>query len=289
MGLNTDFGRGGSQPVFHPGYGGEGRPFGRRGGGHGRPGAWRGGSGGSARGRFFRGRTLPIQSRGGGVHSRFTNRGASSVMVAGQGLGGSGASSVTPEVSNVVDLLQQAITTTIGNGSAIRPVPDSTVEQIVSLLQQSVGKSQRGNSAGPNLGSQHSSKLEIIKELSNPTHLDDKVGSSMISISKEKVSFCFMCKTKGPQLSDCNIELFCEICDVKTHLTSKCPVARACKTFAIPCGYAMEGLGFYFIPQPNPVKQRQGGCNGTLTIVEGSMNEEQILNELKRLVAADWD
>ena len=64
------------------------------------------------------------------------------MMVAGQGLGGSGTSSVTPEVSNVVDLLQQAITTAIGNGSAARPVPDNTMEQIVSLLQQSVGKSQ---------------------------------------------------------------------------------------------------------------------------------------------------
>jgi hypothetical protein len=118
----------------HPGYGGGGRPFGRRGGGYGHPGAWRGGRGGSAGGRFFGGRTLPIQSRGGGVHIRFTNGGASSVMVAGQGLGGSETSSVTPEVSSVVDLLQQAITTAIGNGSAARPVPDSTVEQIVSLL-----------------------------------------------------------------------------------------------------------------------------------------------------------
>jgi hypothetical protein len=162
--------------------------------------------------------------------------------------GGSGTSSVTPEVSNVVDLLQQAITTAIGNGSAARPVPDNTVEQIVSLLQQSVGKSHpilnsMGNSAGPNLGSQHSSKLETIKELSNPTHLDDKVGSSVISISKEKVSFCFRCKTKGHQLSDCNIELFCEIYDVKTHLTSKCPVVCACKTFAIPCGVCGGGIG----------------------------------------------
>jgi hypothetical protein len=42
MGLNTDYGRGGSQPVFYPGYGGGGRPFGRRVGGYGHPGAWLG-------------------------------------------------------------------------------------------------------------------------------------------------------------------------------------------------------------------------------------------------------
>jgi hypothetical protein len=90
-------------------------------------------------------------------------------------------------------------------------------------------------------------------------------------------------------LSDRNIELFCEVCDVKTHLTSKCPVICACRTFTVPCGYAVEGFGFYYIPQPNLVKSRKGGCNGTLTVVEGSLTEEQIINELKRLVSSKWE
>jgi hypothetical protein len=132
----------------------------------------------------------------------------------------------------------------------------------------------RRDAAGLDHGPQLSSKLETIKEISKPTHLDDKVGSSVILVAKEKVPFCFRYKTKGHQLSDCNIEMFCEVCDVKTHLTSKCPMVRACRTFAVPCGYAVEGLGFYYIPQPNPVKPRQGGCNGIVTVVEGSMTKE---------------
>jgi hypothetical protein len=212
----------------------------------------------------------------------------------GQGQGVSGCSSVTPDVSKIVDLLQQAFVAANGSGSAARHVPDRTWEQIVSLLQQSVGKdhstpNSRWDVVSLDQGSHLSSKLQTIKELSKPTQLDDKVGSSMVTVAKEKVLFCFRCKTKGHQLSDCNIELFCEVCDVKTHLTSKCPVVRTCKTFVVPCGYAVEGLGFYFIPQPNPVKPRQGGCNGTVTVVDGSLAEEQNKNELKRLVAPDWE
>jgi hypothetical protein len=100
------------------------------------------------------------------------------------------------------------------------------------------------------------------------------VGSSALQVAKEKVSFCFRCKTKGHQPSECNIDLFCEVCDAKTHLTLKCPVVRTCKTFTVPCGYAVNGLGFYYIPQPTPIKSKKGSFVGIVTVVEGSMTEE---------------
>jgi hypothetical protein len=64
-------------------------------------------------------------------------------------------------------------------------------------------------------------------------------------------------------------------------------MVRACRTFAVPCGYAIAGLEFYYIPQPILAKSKHDGCNGTVTIVEGSLTEEQITSELKRLVASD--
>lgn len=56
----TGLGRGGNQPVFHPGYGGGDRSAGRRGGVRGRPAAWRGRRGSSVGGRFFGGRATPF-------------------------------------------------------------------------------------------------------------------------------------------------------------------------------------------------------------------------------------
>jgi len=39
-------------------------------------------------------------------------------------------------------------------------------------------------------------------------------------------------------------------CDISCgdHVTKVCPNMKKMHTTAIPCGYAMEGLGFYFIP-----------------------------------------
>jgi hypothetical protein len=204
------------------------------------------------------------------------------------------SSPVVPDVSKAVDLLHQAFAAANGSGSAANHVPDSTCDQIVSLLQlpdrsSNASASTRWDAVGSNLGPHRSSRLETINEISKPSHLDDQVGSSTLQVVKEKVPFYFRCKTKGHQLSECIIELFCEVCDVKTHLTSKCPVVRTCNTFAVPSGYAVDGLGFYYIPQPTPVKSKQGSYVGTVTVVEGSMTEEQITSELRRLVATEWD
>lgn len=103
---------------------------------------------------------------------------------------------------------------TNGGGGAARNVPDNTWEQIVTLLQQSVGKNQsmsnsRWDAAGMDHRPQLSPRLYTIKELYKPTHVDDKVGSTVTHVAKEKVPFCFRCKTKGHQSSDSNIELFC--------------------------------------------------------------------------------
>jgi hypothetical protein len=48
---------------------------------------------------------------------------------------------------------------------------------------------------------QRSSRLDTIKELYKPTHVDDKVGSSVTPVAKEKVSFCFVSGVKPKDTS----------------------------------------------------------------------------------------
>ena len=45
----------------------------------------------------------------------------------------------------------------------------------------------------------------------------------------------------------CTVTLCCDIC-YGDHVTKICPNMKKMQTTAIPCGYAVEGLGFYFIP-----------------------------------------
>jgi hypothetical protein len=43
--------------------------------------------------------------------------------------------------------------------------------------------------------------------------------------------------------------MHCEISDSLDDMKSRYPKFRAVKLQATPCGYAIEGLGFFFIPQ----------------------------------------
>lgn len=72
----------------------------------------------------------------------WSHGGASSTLAAGQryGYGVTVSPPVAPDVSKAADLLHQSFAATIGGGGAARNVPDNTWEQIVTLLQQSVGE-----------------------------------------------------------------------------------------------------------------------------------------------------
>ena len=45
----------------------------------------------------------------------------------------------------------------------------------------------------------------------------------------------------------CTVVLCCELC-FGDHVKKVCPNLKNLQSTAIPCGYAVEGLGFYFIP-----------------------------------------
>jgi hypothetical protein len=60
-------------------------------------------------------------------------------------------------------------------------------------------------------------------------------------------SYCYHCHTKGHTMAVCTVLLCCDIC-YGDHVTKICPNMKKMNTTAIPCGYAVEGLSFYFIP-----------------------------------------
>ena len=77
-------------------------------------------------------------------------------------------------------------------------------------------------------------------------NIDDQVLPG-ISKSKGK-SYCSRCLTKDHVLTDCNTVIRCGMCNSNKHVTKVCPYQKGAKPTAILCGYAVERLGFYYIP-----------------------------------------
>jgi hypothetical protein len=52
----------------------------------------------------------------------------------------------------------------------------------------------------------------------------------------------------------------------------------------IPCGYAVEGLGFYFIPVAENPKIQTDDKFAVVCVLEGSLTAEQLVVELDKLL-----
>ena len=264
---------------FHPGYGGGGRGYsgrggGRYGGGRGRhdgsnyEGRGRGGAGGR-RGRGYG------QADGGHLCS-----GDQQIEDALKGqpivpnVHGNGTQTPTLP-ADVAALLQQALAS-IHQGAHPPPVKDN-----VNAMAKTT-KPKEGNDA---------SELVPIHKMSKATQSNEAPESSAQAATRDssgKTPYCYRCLTKGHVREDCDAEMYCDICDCIEHFTSRCPKFRGDKPCAIPCGYAVEGLGFYHIPQSVTPQQRSDPRAAVIRVTDGTLIIPNVISELERLIPGKW-
>jgi hypothetical protein len=99
--------------------------------------------------------------------------------------------------------------------------------------------------------------------------------------SKDK-PYCYRCRTKGHTIHECTVVLCCELC-YGDHTTKLCPNSKKTNASAIPCGYVVEGLGFYFIPMVQNPKVNTQERRVVVRVLEGSFIVNQLAVELKKL------
>jgi len=112
------------------------------------------------------------------------------------------------------------------------------------------------------------------------TSLDIPESSDKGSKKTKGKPFCYRCRTKGHTIHECTVVLCCEVC-FGDHVTKLCPNIKKTNTNAIPCGYAVEGLGFYFIPVVENPKANVEGKAAVVRVLEGSFTIDQLAVELE--------
>ena len=61
----------------------------------------------------------------------------------------------------------------------------------------------------------------------------------------QRKAHCHRCYAKGHVMNDCVAKLYCEVCDVDSHIKQRCPVFNAPKVHAVPAGFAISKGGFF--------------------------------------------
>jgi hypothetical protein len=81
--------------------------------------------------------------------------------------------------------------------------------------------------------------------------------------------------------------LFCDICESNTHVKGRCPLLKKAKNvYDMTCGYAVHGLGFYYIPHSaaSSLRQKHKRQTAIIHVVDGVMNATEVTSEMERLV-----
>jgi hypothetical protein len=69
--------------------------------------------------------------------------------------------------------------------------------------------------------------------------------------------YCYRCLNRGHQKEECTVVLSCDICKSVVHAKGLCSLLKKAKsTYVLMCGYAIDGLGFYYIPNSVAVRTR---------------------------------
>ena len=157
---------------------------------------------------------------------------------------------------------------------------------------QEVGVGQRGGTTTNQVTEMavdlSSTKLPLAANSSVPptdqqgTSID--VPESFVKGSQKSKGkpYCWRCRTKGHTIHECSIVLCCELC-FGDHVTKVCPYnKKSPATSAIPCGYAVEGLGFYFIPTAANPRVNVHETRAVVRVLEGSFSVNQLAVELEK-------
>ena len=115
------------------------------------------------------------------------------------------------------------------------------------------------------------------------TIIGDVPETSQHGTQKKGKPFCYRCHTKGHTMSVCIVPLCCEIC-FGDHVTKVCPNMKKMHNTAFPCGYAVEGLGFYFIPVAENPKTNLEEKSAVVRVLESSLTADQLTVELEKLL-----
>lgn len=161
-------------------------------------------------------------------------------------------------------------------GVCIAQVSDSTVKGVATLGD---GK----GSTAVAFGAEGSVLSQMPGDLYNR-------GKAKVDNKGLGKPYCFRCYTKGHTMQECSSKLYCEICESKDHVATRCPIFRSTnKPIAQLCGYAADGLGFFHIPLSAGQRIRHDPKAALVKVTNGQMTINAVISELQRLIPGKWE
>jgi hypothetical protein len=110
-------------------------------------------------------------------------------------------------------------------------------------------------------------------------------GEARKNVDINNPPYWYRCSSRGHPKEECVAQLLCEVCDSNTYIKAHCPVyKKVVKSFAMTCGYAVDGLGFYYIPHSATPRNKGLSKSAVIKVIDGNLSAAQVMAEMERLV-----
>jgi hypothetical protein len=121
--------------------------------------------------------------------------------------------------------------------------------------------------------------------------MNQKAGKEKVddgSLGEGNKPFCFRCYKPGHGKLECVAKLLCDICGSNEHITDRYPILKQPRLLAHPCGYDVNGFGFYHIPHASIASGKPNNTKALVTVQGGELSIPQLVAKFSRLIPERW-
>jgi hypothetical protein len=166
-----------------------------------------------------------------------------------------------------------------------RTFPANMVALFQQFLASMANKDETKGSSNQERKEDRAEKSKLEEEEPAKEVAESSAEGEARGINATNNPYCYSCLTRGHPKEECDVNLFCDVCESTTHVKCRCPLFKKAKNlYAMACGYVVDGLGFYYIPHSAPIKPRAEEKTSTICVIEGEMAALQVKTEMERLV-----
>jgi hypothetical protein len=160
-------------------------------------------------------------------------------------------------------------------GEVIKGEAITMPANMMELFQQfmaSISNKEKGKevAAQPEEGMTHEKRKQDKEELPGEVAESSVQGEARGNIVI-KAPYCYHCLTRGHAKEECIVHLICDICESSSHVIPRCPLLKKMKKLVpMTCGYAIDGLGFSYIPHSSATRTETKVA--IIQVIEGELS-----------------
>jgi hypothetical protein len=144
---------------------------------------------------------------------------------------------------------ESSIAAPAGKGPTLVDISNLLTNAMLLVQQLLASLAEKNTTAGKPTEEVETKPKENTKVVAHDVPESSVQGEARWTLGMNRAPYYYRCLGRGHPKEECDVQLLCDVSESNAHVRARCPAyKKAIKSFAMTCGYVVDGLGFYYIP-----------------------------------------